>query len=297
MKICTSCPRACKVDREAGERGFCGVGNEYLVCSADLHMWEEPCISGSGGSGAIFFSGCNLRCTFCQNKSISREACGRAYSEEGLISLMLELCERGAHNIDLVTPTPYIHMLRNTLERVKPRLPVPIVFNCGGYESKEAIRSLDGLVDIYLPDLKYSSDALARALSSAPSYAEHAEAAIAEMYRQVGSLVLDEEGIAKRGLIVRHLVLPGHRDDSIAVLDRLAALIDPRDVTLSLMRQYTPQFADESAPRELHRRLTSFEYDSVLEHAALLGFEGFSQEKESASAEYTPSFYTGRENE
>lgn len=218
---------------------------------------------------------------------------GIKYSEDELISAMLELCEQGAHNINLVTPTPYSMMLARTLERVKSNLPVPVVYNCGGYESLEALRSLDGLVDIYLPDMKYNDSSLAVRFSAAPDYPNTAEAAIREMYRQVGGLRVDGEGIAKRGLIVRHLVLPGHRDDSIATLDRLAKALPPEDVTLSLMRQYTPSFADETAPRELHRRLTSFEYDKVLEHAASLGFNGFSQEKSSATADYTPKFWDG----
>ena len=290
MSICLMCPRGCLVDRNAGERGFCGVGNEYIIGSADLHFWEEPCISGSGGSGAIFFSGCNLRCVFCQNRDISRAPMGRAYSEDELISKMLEFEQRGAHNINLVAATPYSLFIAKTLEKAKPRINIPIVYNCGGYESLEALRALDGLVDIYLPDFKYFDDDLARKYSLAPDYAKKAGQALCEMHRQVGRLELDENGIAKRGFIVRHLVLPSCREDSKAVLKYISELLPVRDVTLSLMRQYTPDFANADAPKNLKRRLTSFEYDDVLDYAVSLGFDGFSQEKDSAKKDFTPNF-------
>ncbi len=290
MSKCLMCPRYCAIDRENGERGFCGATNEYVIGSADLHFWEEPCISGKNGSGAIFFSGCNLRCVFCQNKDISRTIVGRKYTEDELIDKMLRLEERGAHNINLVTATPYSIFVARALEGVKGRLHIPVVYNCGGYESIEALKALDGLVDIYLPDFKYFDDALAREYSSAPNYATVAGRAICEMYRQVGKLALDENGMAKRGLIVRHLVLPGCREDSKAALKYLSEILPTKDVTLSLMRQYTPDWVDENAPKNLKRRLTSFEYDDVLEYALSLGFDGFSQEKESAKKEFTPKF-------
>ena len=290
MAKCNMCPRGCAVDREAGERGFCGVTNEYVIGSADLHFWEEPCISGERGSGAIFFSGCNLRCVFCQNRDISRSVVGKRYSEDELISKMLELQERGAHNINLVTATPYSLLIARTLEKAKKDLHIPVIYNCGGYESIEALRALDGLVDIYLPDFKYFNDDIARAYSSAPEYAKIASQAIVEMHRQVGKLTLDENGIAKRGLIVRYLVLPACREDSKAVLKYLSEILPPEEVTLSLMRQYTPDFADADAPKGLKRRLTSFEYEDVLDYALSLGFDGFSQEKESAKRDFTPHF-------
>lgn len=293
MKKCTMCPRGCAVDREAGERGFCGATNEYIIGSADLHFWEEPCISGTRGSGAIFLSGCNLRCIFCQNRDISREVVGKKYSEDELIEKMLELQERGAHNINLVTATPYSHFIAKTLERAKQDLKIPVVYNCGGYESLDALRALDGLVDIYLPDFKYFDDALALAYSNAPSYATVAGDAIREMHRQVGKLQLDGQGIATRGLIVRHLVLPACREDSKAVLKYLSEILPAEDVTLSLMRQYTPDWVEKDAPKNLHRRLTSFEYDDVLNYALSLGFDGFSQEKESAKRDFTPKFDRG----
>ena len=290
MPKCLMCPRGCLVDRGAGERGFCGATNEYVIGSADLHFYEEPCISGVRGSGAIFFSGCNLRCVFCQNRDISRTVLGKKYSEDELISKMLELQERGAHNINLVTATPYSLFIAKTLEKAKKDLKIPIVYNCGGYESIEALRALDGLIDIYLPDVKYFDDELAKSYSSAPNYATVAGEALLEMHRQVGKLALDENGIAKRGLIVRHLVLPTCREDSKAVLKFISEILPTNEVTLSLMRQYTPDFADESAPKNLKRRLTSFEYEDVLNYALSLGFDGFSQGKESAKTDFTPKF-------
>ena len=290
MSKCLMCPRGCSVDRYAGECGFCGASNEYIIGSADLHFYEEPCISGTNGSGAIFFSGCNLRCVFCQNRAISRDVLGKKYTENDLIAKMLELQERGAHNINLVTATPYSFFISKTLEKAKKDLKIPVVYNCGGYESVEALRTLDGLVDIYLPDFKYFDDELARGYSSAPNYAKVAGDALREMHRQVGKLALDDKGIAERGLVVRHLVLPSHRDDSKAVLKYISELLPVEEVTLSLMRQYTPDFADEGAPKNLKRRLTSFEYNDVLNYALSLGFDGFSQGKESAKTDFTPKF-------
>ena len=290
MKICLACPRGCSVNREHGERGFCGVSNEYVIGSADLHFYEEPCISGKNGSGAIFFSGCNLRCVFCQNRDISREIFGKKYTEDELIAKMLELQSRGAHNINLVTATPYSLFLAKTLEKAKKDLKIPVVYNCGGYESVESLRALDGLIDIYLPDFKYFDDELAKSYSSAPNYAKTAKEALVEMHRQVGKLELDENGMAKRGLIVRHLVLPACREDSKAVLKYISEFLPVGDVTLSLMRQYTPDFANSDASKNLKRRLTSFEYEDVLNYALSLGFDGFSQGKESAKTDFTPSF-------
>ena len=290
MGKCLMCPRGCLIDRNLGARGFCGVTNEYVIGSADLHFWEEPCISGSRGSGAIFFSGCNLRCIFCQNIDISREIVGKKYSEDELIAKMLELQERGAHNINLVTATPYSFFVAKTLEKAKKDLKIPVVYNCGGYESIESLRALDGLVDIYLPDFKYFDDELAVKYSSAPKYCEVATSSILEMYRQVGKLELDGDGIARRGLIVRHLVLPAHREDSKNVLKHIASVLPAKEVTLSLMRQYTPDFVNGNAPKNLTRRLTSFEYEDVLNYALSLGFDGFSQGKESAKKDFTPEF-------
>ena len=290
MAVCICCPRGCRVDRRRGEVGFCGVGSSYRICRADLHAWEEPCISGSRGSGTIFFSGCNLRCVFCQNKEISRAPVGEEYSGDALIEKMLELEARGAHNINLVTPTPYLELLPDDLGRARERLSIPIVFNCGGYESPAALRRLRGLIDVYLTDFKYYSDELAEQYSSAPGYREAASEALGEMLFQAGEARYSSDGTLARGVIVRHLVLPGCREDSIRLLEYLADRFPTDRIILSLMRQYTPDFAPPDAPKNLKRRLTSFEYESVLERAAELGFSGFSQDRESAVAAYTPSF-------
>jgi putative pyruvate formate lyase activating enzyme len=213
------------------------------------------------------------------------------YSEDELVLKMLELQKRGAHNINLVTATPYALFVARALKKAKVcGLVIPIVYNCGGYESLEALRELDGLIDIYLPDFKYFNDEIAKKYSAAPNYATIAGEAILEMHRQVGKLTLDEDGIAKRGLIVRHLVLPGCREDSKAVLKYLAEILPVGDVTLSLMRQYTPDWVDADAPKNLKRRITSFEYEDVLNYALGLGFDGFSQGKESARVDFTPRF-------
>jgi putative pyruvate formate lyase activating enzyme len=266
------------------------MGADPVVARAALHFGEEPCISGTRGSGTVFFSGCSLRCSFCQNRSISREGFGRRITPEQLADIFRRLTDQGAHNINLVTPTPYSIFLAKTLEKAKKDLKIPIVYNCGGYESLEALRTLDGLIDIYLPDFKYFDSEIAKKYSLAPDYSKFAGRALIEMHRQVGKLTLDEKGTATRGLIVRHLVLPAHREDSKATLKYLSELLPVEDVTLSLMRQYTPDFADENAPKNLKRRLTSFEYDDVLNYALSLGFDGFSQGKESAKTDFTPTF-------
>jgi putative pyruvate formate lyase activating enzyme len=253
------------------------------------HLWEEPPISGTRGSGTVFFSGCNLRCVFCQNRSISREGVGRPVTEAQLMDAMLGLQEQGVHNLNLVTPTHYTARLARLLEKIKPRLHIPVVWNSGGYESAEALRLVEGLVDIYLPDFKYMSADLAAAYSAAPDYAERATEALTEMYRQVGAY-REREGLAERGIIVRHLVLPGCRSDSMAVLRHIASILPSADVRVSVMRQYTPDFAMDCPHKNLHRRVTEFEYRSVLDEAERLGLEGFSQGKDAASKVFTPDF-------
>ncbi len=290
MSICNLCPRACGVDRES-RLGFCASPEDAAVSRVSLHMWEEPPISGERGSGTIFFSGCNLRCVFCQNKAISRgDADAKIYGADALAELFLSVEEMGAHNINLVTPTHFVSTVSKALEKVKSRLSIPVVYNSSGYELASSLRMLDGLVDVYLPDLKYASGELAAKYSSAPDYPEIAKAALREMYRQTGTVSFDEAGMITRGVIVRHLVLPSHRKDSIAVLDTLAELLPIKDIRLSLMSQYTPEFATDCEFRELHRRVTTFEYNSVLDHALSLGFEGYFQHRSSASASYTPDF-------
>ncbi len=287
---CHLCPHECGVDRAAGQRGRCGVGAELLVARAAPHMWEEPCISGKRGAGAIFFGGCSLGCVFCQNRTLSHDGYGAVVSEARLGEIMLELQERGVHNIDLVTPTHFADAIARVLEHVRPRLHIPVIYNCGGYERVETLRRLEGLVDVYLPDLKYASSETALRYSGAADYPKCALSALREMRRQCGAVRLDADGMIERGVIVRHLILPGCRHDSIALLRGLAETVPVHDIRLSLMRQYTPDFVDRARYPELGRRLTGFEYTSVLEVAEQLGFEGYCQQSDSASAAYTPTF-------
>ena len=287
---CAICPRRCGVDRSGGERGVCGVPSEFTVSRIALHPWEEPPISGTRGSGTVFFTGCNLRCVFCQNRTISREGVGSVISEDDLIRRMLILQEEGAHNINLVTPTHYTDSLVRLLTKIKPRLHIPVVWNSSGYESVESLRRLEGLVDVYLPDFKYMSPDLAAAYSAAPDYPTVATEAVREMYHQTGPITFDGEGIARKGVIVRHLVLPGCRKDSIAVLGHLASILPISDIRVSVMRQYTPDFAMDCPHKNLHRRVTEFEYDSVLVKADELGIVGYRQGKDAAERAYTPDF-------
>ena len=252
-------------------------------------MWEEPPISGTRGSGTVFFSGCNLRCVFCQNRTISREGVGHPVTEDELITKMLGLQEQGVHNVNLVTPTHYTAQLARLLEKLKPRLHIPVVWNSSGYESVEALRMVDGLVDIYLPDFKYMSPELAASYSAAPDYADRATEAVLEMYRQVGKY-RESNGLAEKGVIIRHLVLPGCRADSMAVLRHIADILPADDIRISVMRQYTPDFATDCPHKNLHRRVTEFEYTSVLDETARLGLEGYSQGKDAASKAFTPDF-------
>jgi putative pyruvate formate lyase activating enzyme len=284
------CPRKCGINRNEPTLGFCRVPKEYLVSRTAKHMWEEPPISGKNGSGTIFFGGCNLGCVYCQNRAISRGQKGQLMDEQELTEKIWELCELGAHNVNFVTPTHYTLPLAKLLEKIKHRLPVPVVWNTGGYENTDALRTLDGLVDIYLPDFKYHSPALAKKYSHAEDYPEIVQKAIAEMHRQRGAVLFDGNGMLKSGVMVRHLVLPSHRADSIEVLRTLAQLVPVRDIRLSLMSQYTPDFVDKDAYPELKRRVTSFEYQSVLSVAETLGFEGYFQGRGSATSDYTPDF-------
>jgi len=287
---CFLCPRRCGADREGGAAGVCGMTDQIKIARAAPHMWEEPPISGSRGSGTVFFSGCPLKCVFCQNRVLSADGYGKAVDGESLERIILRLAEQGVHNINLVTPTHFSDKLIPVLDKVRPKLNIPIVYNCGGYESVEALRRLEGLIDIYLPDFKYASGELAAKYSGAPDYPQVAAAALSEMHRQCGGAEFDDEGMMRRGVIVRHLVLPGCRRDSAAVLQKIAETVPVAEVKLSIMRQYTPEFVDAERFPELARRLTSFEYDFVVKEAARLGFDGFTQQKESATSAYTPDF-------
>ena len=280
---CTLCPRQCGADRTAGGFGFCRCPDTALVARAMLHKWEEPALAGSGGSGAIFFGGCTLGCKYCQNAAISQSAAGRAMDSQALRALFEELISQGAENIDLVTPT---HFLPTILPALTPKLPVPVVYNCGGYERVETLRELEGKVDIYLPDLKYADSALAQALSGAADYFSVATNAIREMVRQTGKVVWAGEKIT-RGTIIRHLILPGHVDNSLQVLDWIGEQFAPGEVLVSLMRQYTPMGA---LPAPFDRQITDEEYDAVLSWMYLNHLEGFTQEADSADVGFIPDF-------
>lgn len=289
MSICRQCPKNCGIDR-AKTRGFCNSPEEFLVARVGLHPWEEPVLTGARGAGTIFFSGCNLRCVYCQNRAISRGGQGTPMDAAKLKETMLALQDEGCACIDLVTPTHYTHALAAILRDVRPQLCVPVVWNSGGYESVASLQELDGLVDIYLPDCKYFDDKLAKSLSNAPDYFSVFCDALAEMLRQTGKPTYAADGSLTRGVIVRHLILPSHRDDSIAILRTLAERFGTSSFLLSLMNQYTPDFAADATDPALHRRLTTFEYESVRALAAELGFDGFSQSRSAANAQYTPDF-------
>ncbi len=283
---CTLCPRRCGVDRTRGQLGFCKMPGQIHAARAGVHYWEEPVISGSFGSGAVFFSGCTLKCAFCQNYDISQENFGKPMTSAELRAAFERLIDEGVQNINLVTPT---HFLPDILPALEPKLPVPVVYNCGGYESVETLRQLEGKIDVYLPDFKYSDNALAKKLSSAPDYFETASAAILEMYRQVGKPVLEDDEM-KRGVLVRHLVLPGCVDNSLGVLDWVAEHFRSGDILFSLMSQYVPMGRAAEMP-PFDRRITELEYDSVLSYMMLLGIEdGYTQDFSSAERGYTPSF-------
>lgn len=288
LHSCELCPRRCGADRYTSH-GFCGVGAAVTAARAMLHHWEEPCISGSRGSGAIFFSGCPLRCVFCQNHTLSHDGFGAEISPERLADIMLSLQEQGAHNINLVSPTQYVPHVLRALDRAKPRLTVPVVYNTGGYERRETIAALAGYVDVYLDDIKYFSPVISGEYAAAPDYFERAAEALAAMVKQTGPCRFDGEGIMTGGVILRHLVLPGCRADSMAILRGVPDYVNVKDVKLSLMSQYTPEFAPDSF-KNLKRRLTTFEYQSVLAEAERLGYDGYRQEMASSDTKYTPDF-------
>lgn len=296
LKQCRLCPRKCGVNRYR-ETGFCGVGTELKIARAALHYMEEPCISGKTGSGTVFFSGCNLKCCYCQNYTISYENFGKTVSVESLAEIFLELQEKGANNINLVTAVMYVPQILKSLDRVKHRLDIPVVYNSGGYESTDVIKMLDGYVDIYLADIKYFSDEPALKYSAAPSYFYYAFTAVNEMIRQRGKpefyeekVFDDSEAILKSGVIIRHLVIPGARQDSIKILNELAKRFEKEEYILSLMSQFTPHFKCREY-KEINRTITSFEYDSVVKEALRLGLDNtYIQNRTSAKEEYTPLF-------
>ena len=280
---CKLCPQECGVNRSAGVAGYCRCPGVALVAKTMLHKWEEPALAGNGGSGALFFGGCTLGCVYCQNRAISKKPCGTPKTSRELREIMEDLIAQGAENIDLVTPTQYLPTILPALE---PRLPVPVVYNCGGYERVETLRELEGKIDIYLPDLKYADNRLGRALSGAPDYFETATAAIREMVRQTGPVRWEGEKVVS-GTIVRHLILPGFVDNSLKVLDWLGENFRPGEILVSLMRQYTPM---PGLPAPLDRKITEEEYDAVLSWMYLNDLEGFTQEADAADSAFIPDF-------
>ena len=286
---CRLCPRNCGINRKE-RAGFCGEKAAIRCARAALHYWEEPCISGTRGSGTVFFSGCCLKCCFCQNYQISQEGLGKELSPERLAQIFLNLQEQGAHNINLVTGTHFLPGILAALDLARPKLSIPVVYNCGGYEKPEVIQLLDGYVDIYLPDLKYFDSKLSSEYSGAGDYFSVASRAVSAMIAQTGSPVFNEEGIMIRGVLIRHMVLPGSRKDSVSILRWLEENLPKDGFLLSLLSQYTPFYKSSEHPR-INRRLTTYEYEKVLEEAVSLGLtRGFMQEKSSAKEEYTPPF-------
>ena len=290
LSQCRVCPRNCGIDRTAGKTGFCRAPYLPKVALVSRHDWEEPPISGTKGSGTIFFSHCNLGCVFCQNHDISQDGFGQEISVERLAEIFLEQQERGFHNINLVSAVQFIPQVAKALEMAKTNgLSIPVVYNSNGYESLEGLKLLDGLVDIYLPDFKYWDDALGLEYSKCPNYRETAAAAILEMRRQVGKDILDENGIMQKGIIIRHLVLPNHYKDSFQVLDWIRENLG-KDTYISLMSQYTPMHKAKEI-KALSRKLTTFEYDKVVDHFFEIGLKnGFMQKRSSATSDYTPAF-------
>ena len=290
---CDLCPRKCLVDRKKGEKGICGQTENLKVARAALHFWEEPCISGDAGSGAVFFSGCPLHCVFCQNENIANGTVGKEISLERLVDIFLELQEKGANNINLVTPGHFVPQIVKALDQAKKEgLTLPVVYNTSSYETVDTIKRLEGYVDIYLPDFKYMSPVLSKKYSYAPDYAEVAKAAIAEMVRQTGKAVFvngDEDNLILSGTIVRHLTLPGCMADSMQILKYLHETYGDM-IYISIMNQFTPLSNLEKYP-ELNRRITDEEYETLVDYAIEIGIEnGFIQEGDTAEESFIPAF-------
>lgn len=299
-KGCNLCPRQCKADRTGGMRGICGETNTIRAARAALHKWEEPCISGTRGSGTVFFTGCSLKCVFCQNRNISGGMVGKEITEERLSDIFLELSQKGANNINLVTPTHFIPGIVKAIEKARTKgLNLPIVYNCGGYESIQGLKMLDGLVDVYLPDMKYFSSELSLRYSGAEDYFERACESLDEMFRQVGTPEFSdgkgscEKGIMTKGMIVRHLLLPGGLSDSRKVISYLYERFGD-NIYISIMNQYTPMKSvtdTDSLYPELGRKVTDEEYDALVDYAIEIGIEnGFIQEGETAKESFIPDF-------
>lgn len=289
---CKDCPRNCGVMRGSDEekrQGYCKAPDLPKVARAALHFWEEPCISGEEGSGTVFFSGCNLRCVYCQNAEIANGTAGMEITVERLAEIFLELQEKGANNINLVTPSHYYRQIKEALLLVKDKLQIPVIANTSSYDSVEQLKEMEGLIDIYLADYKYASADLAKRYSHAADYPEIAARALKEMFRQVGDPVFEENGKMKRGMLVRHLLLPGQKEDSKKVLRFLYDTFGD-SIFISIMNQYTPLVKTDEYP-ELNRRITEEEYEEVVDYAISLGIEnGFIQEGETAEESFIPAF-------
>ncbi|RXI54025.1 radical SAM protein [Clostridium tetani] len=290
LNQCRLCPRECNVNRLEGEIGYCGASNKLMISRAALHFWEEPCVSGKSGSGTVFFSNCNLKCVFCQNHCISQENLGVEISIERLSEIFLELQKKGANNINLVTPTHYVPEIIEALKLSKSNgLSIPILYNSNGYDSLNTLKALAGYIDVYLPDLKYYNSKYSLRYSMAKDYFEKASIAIEEMYRQVGKPIFDENSIIKRGVIIRHLMLPGLLFDSKKIIDFIYKSFG-NNVYISIMNQYTPMFK-ASDYAEINRRLNEKHYDTLINYALDLGIKNaFIQENGSSSEEFVPDF-------
>lgn len=290
LRDCTLCPRECHVDRTAGQTGYCNMTEELIVARAALHYWEEPCISGEKGSGTVFFSGCSLGCIYCQNRNIAQGLAGKHITISRLADIFLELEEQGAENINLVTPSHYVPQILKALHLAKDKgLRLPIVYNCSGYEMMSTLKLLEGSIDIYLPDLKYMDKHIAGRYSGCENYFTYASEAIREMVRQAGDPVFDDNGMMKKGVIVRHLTLPGYLKDSKNIIKYLYDSFGDK-IFISIMNQYTPMEAVAGYP-ELNRRITEEEYEELVDYAIELGVEnGFIQEGETASESFIPEF-------
>lgn len=287
MSKCTVCPRRCGADRENGGYGVCSMGAEPRLARAAAHYWEEPCISGENGSGAVFFSGCALKCVFCQNYEISSLGKGVTVTPRKLRDIFKRLADSGVHNINLVNPT---HFAPAIAEALSEPVGIPVVYNCGGYESVETLKMLEGKIQIYLPDMKYSDNSAAVKYSSVGDYFETAVRAVEEMYRQTGAYRLDDNNMLQSGVLIRHLVLPGYSDNSKGVIDWISSRFKPGQVLFSLMSQYTPCGRAADYP-EINRRLTSEEYERIKDYTLLCGIEdGFFQDTDSADENFIPDF-------
>lgn len=290
LKDCTLCPRECHVNRISGKKGYCNETSELVVARAALHLWEEPCISGEKGSGTVFFSGCAMGCIYCQNHNIASGLAGKKITVERLSDIFLELQDKKAENINLVTPSHYVPHIVDAIEIARGKgLRIPMVYNCSGYEKVDTLKMLEGYVDIYLPDLKYMNSEPARKYSNCPDYFNYASNAIQEMVRQVGEASFDEQGMMKSGVVVRHLTLPGYLEDSKKIVRYLYETFGDT-IYISIMNQYTPLMTVGKHP-ELNRRITDEEYNELVDYAIELGVEnGFIQEGETASESFIPEF-------